>query len=516
MIEHDPSQRIERLSPSLLVVSFAVAAIFLYLRTFLLPATPFIALGDEIIFLLRAMRIVHGQVLYRDFFELVPPGTELLYAAIFRLLGVHVWIVQGWNIVIGMTFCCVITSIASKLFNGPLILLPALLFLVFDFSNALDLTHHWYSTLAVLVAVNLFMGEIHLKRIFAAGLLCGVATLFTQTQGVLAFCAFVMYVVWLGRGEGKDAGTLKRLAVLTLPFGLILSGVCGYYIYKAGMRTVFFDLVIFPLRYMSSGESNSPRSYLQQFPAIHAPADTIRSIPFLFIYAVVPYIYFFGLYRLWRRRNELSRLLRQHLVLLHLVGLAIFLAVASGPRHFRLSTVAPPAILVCVWLVSQQNMGLRITRNLLWSTAAVFAFLFPIYRQTQWHASLNLPIGRTAFSDKTEFQEFQWLAQRTRPSDRFFNQMGLSFYLSLENPTASEFVNYDEYTRPEQVTALVQSLQNHPPHFVVLSPPSPYFVSAQDHSGPFRQYIHENYHLVRTFYFDYPSRYEEIWEIGSK
>jgi len=71
----------------------------------------------------------------------------------------------------------------------------ALLSLVFDFSNALDLTHHWYSTLAALAAVSVLMGGVNLRRIFAAGVLSGISTLFTQTQGGLTFVALIIYPV---------------------------------------------------------------------------------------------------------------------------------------------------------------------------------------------------------------------------------------------------------------------------------------------------------------------------------
>ena len=67
----------------------AGAAALLYLRTFLLSATPVIAHDDQTIFFARAVNFLHGQILYRDFFEFVPPGTDLLYAAGFRLFGVH-------------------------------------------------------------------------------------------------------------------------------------------------------------------------------------------------------------------------------------------------------------------------------------------------------------------------------------------------------------------------------------------------------------------------------------------
>ncbi|HTA86897.1 MAG TPA: hypothetical protein VK729_11555 [Silvibacterium sp.] len=69
----------EQLSRTYLAI--AGAAAFLHLRTFLLPATPVIAHDDQSIFFARAVKILHGQILYRDFFEFVPPGTDLLYAA---------------------------------------------------------------------------------------------------------------------------------------------------------------------------------------------------------------------------------------------------------------------------------------------------------------------------------------------------------------------------------------------------------------------------------------------------
>ena len=514
MEEHSATHAAGHLSRALLGLSVTGALLFLYLRTFLLPATPFVAIGDQVLFFTRALRIMNGQVLYRDFFELVTPGTDFLYALGFRIFGVHAWIMQAFAIALGLALCCVITLIAAKIIRGPLILLPAVLFLVFDFNSALDITHHWYSTLAALAAAGVLMGGPGLKRISAAGALCAIATLFTQTQGALALLALMVYLLWLKPSQAQGPGVLKELAALLLPFLLIVCCVLGYYVHKAGFQTIFFDLVLFPAKYLSSGEVNSPRTYLRQLPPVHSLSDVLLFVPFVFIYALVPYIYLLGFYQLWRKRGVLSSSVRQHLVLLHLLGLALFLAVATGPRFFRLCTVAPPAILICTWIISQQARAFTLVRNLLWVLAVAFALLLPFHRQTQWHATLDLPIGRTAFVDPLELHEFASLAQRTHPADPFFNQPALSLYLALDNPTASEFVNYDEFTRPEQVTAVLQSLRQRPPSFVMMFPQTPDFSSAHDHSGPFRKYVHDNYHLDQTFYLNRHSRYEELWEIG--
>jgi hypothetical protein len=513
MTEPKSPYAVEGLSRPIFALSFAAALIFLYLRTFRLPATPFIGIGDQILFFARGARMAHGQVLYRDFFELVPPGTDLLYAAGFRLFGIHAWVMQAWAIALGLAFCWVITRIAGRILRGALVLLPALLFLVFDFSSGLDLTHHWYSTLAALAAVGVLMGGVGLQRIVGAGALCAIATLFTQTQCGLTFLALAVYLLWRKRCEAQEPSILKQVAALVLPFALILSCVLGYYVHKAGFRTIFFDLFVFPTKFLS-GEVNSPRTYLRQLPPVHKPADLVHLIPFVFIYALVPYIYLLGLYQLWRKREVLPVALRQHLLLLHLAGIALFLAVANGPRFFRLCTVAPPAILICVWLISQPTPKIRCARLLLWLVAAAFALLLPLNRQTQWHATLNLPIGRTAFSEPLVFREFQWLAQRTRPGEPFFNSPALALYLGLDNPTASEFVNFDDFSRPEQVAAVIQSLQRHPPRFIVMYPEATNPSNVHDHSAPFRRYIHENYHLAQTFSLNQNGRYEELWEMG--
>ena len=513
MRESKPADNVSRFTYA---VAFVGALIFLYLRTFLLPVTPLVAHGDQVLFFVRGLRMAHGQVLYRDFFELVTPGTDFLYASTFRIFGVHAWIMQAWCIALGMALACVITRIASRMFYGPMVLVPGLLFLVLNFDIAADPTHHWYSTLFTLAAVSVLMGGAGLWRIFIAGALCGVATLFTQTQGALVFVAVSIYLLWLRRYEGEGPSMLTRLAALGAPFALIVGSALGYYVHAAGFRTLFFDLVVFPLRFLSSGDVNSPRTYLRQLPPVHRFGDVVRLIPFVFIYILVPYVYFFGLYELWRRREETSATLPRHVVLLHLVGLGLFLAVASGPRFYRLSTVAPPAILICVWILSQRTPARGIVLKLLCFVAAFFAFLLPVYRQIQPHVTLNLPVGRTAFIDIQEAREFEWLAERTQPSELFFNQSGIALYLSLDNPTASEFVNDDDFTRPEQVAAVVQALRAHPPHFIALSSERKMPLDVHDHSAPFRRYVHDNYRLIQAFPLGNNSRSEELWEFEGR
>jgi hypothetical protein len=490
----------------------AGAGVFLYLRTFLLPATPFAAIDDQSLFFARAVRILHGQIPYRDFFEIVTPGTDLIYAAGFRLFGVHAWVMPIWTIATGLAFTLLITYIAAQIVQGSSVWLPALLFLVFDFNSALDLTHQWFSTFAALAIVAVLMGGLSGRRIFLTGLLCAVAILFTQTKGTLVFVGAALYLVGVTKPRGTHLA--GRLALFILPVVFVVTCALGYYVYKAGLHAVLFDLVIFPSRFMPLSEANTPRTYIRQlaqFLNFRRPSEIAFLIPVFFIYALVPYVYVAGLYQLRRRRAELSNTLRRDLLLLHVVGLGLFLAIANGPRHFRLCTVAPPAILIFVWLLTLPIPALGTIRKLSWVLAACYLILLPVYRQVQWHGALDLPIGRTAFTDRAQLQRFQWMAEHTHPSDGFFNDSALILYLSLHNPTQTEFITYDETTRPEQIAAVLEALRRDPPAYISLLPVLPGPAVAGDHAAPFRRFVYDHYSLANVFSRKQSQYEQQFW-----
>ena len=177
-----------------------------------MPATPFAATDDQSLFFARAVRIVQGQVPYRDFFEIVTPGTDLIYAVGFRLFGVHAWVMPMWTIATGLAFSLLITYIAAQIVHGPSVWLPALLFLVFDFNSALDLTHQWFSTFAALAMVAVLMGGLSGRRIFSAGLLCARGDSFHADERYAGCCGRCRLFCW----GHKAAGHPSRQAACAL------------------------------------------------------------------------------------------------------------------------------------------------------------------------------------------------------------------------------------------------------------------------------------------------------------
>jgi hypothetical protein len=340
--------KVERNHRSFFVISLLFALVFLYLRTFLLPATPFVAFGDEIHYFLHAVRMLHGEAPYRDFFTFVFPGTDLLYYTVFRITGVHQWVAQGLIVTLGLLLTCAVTWVSSSILRGRLALLPALLFLVFDFTGTLDATHHWWSTLSLLTATGLLAGKRNRHSIVLAGALCGIATLFTQTEGGLGLAAIVLYLLTTHRGDEERAGVLREVALLVIPFVAIVGCVIGYFASQVGLRTILYWTIYFPLAYFSTIPAHTPGAYFLQMPHLDRPRNLLSSLPYLFIHLVVPLSYIFCLVRLIRRRSEIEVLLWDRVFLITLVGFATFLSVANAATFLRLCVIAPPALILTV------------------------------------------------------------------------------------------------------------------------------------------------------------------------
>jgi hypothetical protein len=206
---------------------FAAATLtFLYLRTFTLGAIPLIVSLDETLYFEHGIRILHGQVPFRDYFTYVMPGADLLYAGVFGLLGVHAWLAQAFVIFLGASIAGLLVWISSHVLKGPLLFLPALLFLVLDFDITKDATHHWYCTLLVLAAVGVLLGGRTLARVGCAGILCGLGAIFTQSQGLLSLIAIAVFLIWTREQKSRVA---PQLVSLILPFAIIVGSVLAYY-----------------------------------------------------------------------------------------------------------------------------------------------------------------------------------------------------------------------------------------------------------------------------------------------
>ncbi len=476
-----------------------LAAAFLYLDLFVGRATPIAGTDlDEGFYLHNATRMLHGQMIYRDFFQFTPPGTELVYLSLLKLFGVHAWIPNATLVVLGMSITWLCIFISREILTGMTIYLPAVFFLVLSFHPAMDGSHHWFSILAVMAAVALILEERSLTRLAGAGALCALASFFTQTRGVETVVAIALFLSWEHRKKPRDDGTvLKAEAVLAAVFAAVTVALNLYFIWQAGLKRYLWCTFTFVVKYYpAESELNS-----FQISMLHPPwLNHWRFVPepgWLIIHAVIPFIYLLFFAYCWRQSRKMPAHPWDKLMLLSLVGFFLFLGVAPAPVSWRMCIVSLPGLIVLVWFLSSPGKMRTISRWALSLGCLVAMVIIPWHQQTRWSASLETPTGPAAFFDPASYAEYKWLDLHTHPSDPFFDCSGRSYFLmGLRSPARVSFLSGTDYMRPEQVQDLVANLEgNHVP-VVLWCHDLNTSIRSDDHLGPLRDYLRAHYHAA--------------------
>jgi hypothetical protein len=469
-----------------------------YLQQFVAPAVPLAPWGDQVMWLQNGIRILGGQLPYRDYFQLTTPGCDLFYAALVGIFGARAWIPDLTMAVLGAGVVLVITLISRRVLTGAAVFLPALLFLGFALPSSLYATHHWFSTLGVLAAVLVLLDRVDIKRAALAGTFCGIAGCFTQTKAAIAAVAVIAFLFFRSDARhGASRRAWRECAAFCAAFAVVLLAVNAYFIRAAGFSNFLFWTVVFPVRYFSAAKPfNTLHAYGMNFGR---EMGITHIAGFLFVHAVVPLIfviYFMSL--LWRKVSPPNR---EQLLLIAFTGSALFLAIAPAPSPLRIFTVAPLALVLLVCMATEFSIG-RAAIGAAAAAAALLAIFIPLRFQAHWHGFLNTPTGRVAVIDRNRFDEMTWAAKNTYAGEFFYGNPPICFTLGLQNPTPLNFTTPDDFTRPSHVAGLVQQLDAHRVPLLLLLPGG-YLPRANDdatdHMQPFRDYLFKNYALEKRF-----------------
>jgi hypothetical protein len=486
--------------PGLVLLALLAGGIFLYLQLFILPATPRAAVGDQSIYLHSAARMDAGQLIYRDYDAFTLPGTDVLYAVLFRLFGVKAWIPQVMLLFVGVMSSWLSVKICAKIMSGSAVFLPGLLFLTLPYTSYLDATHHLYSALAATSALAVAIEGRTTARLAWAGALWGLGTCFTQSL-VLGPLVMALFLVWEHcRRKGPRTALFKKEGSLLASYAATVAAFNSYFVWKVGPKQFVYYTVTFIARYFSSYEIGTWKTYMLGWPSTHNWANWPDLIGWPVIHLLIPLVYLLFFVRYWREWRLRPQEPWEPLMLLNVTGLCLFLTIASAPAWNRLYTVSLPALIMLIWFL---NSPFRLERALLrssWAIVFILAIGRPIVTQTRWKALLDLPTGRTAFLDPALYQETKWLQERTHPTEYFFGDQLLCFVLELQNPSRVAYVTPFGFTRPEEIRNVIQTLELHKVRFVSWYPGLDDPADAEGNNlGPLRSYLQSHYHVAERF-----------------
>ena len=493
---------------------FLLGLVYLYLVLFIPPWIPrYVGFADGQLFLSEATRILHGQVIYRDFFDLNFPGLPIFYASLIRMFGPRAWIANASLVCLGIGFLWTSTVISKRLVNGATVFLPGLLFLCIPFHNYLDASHHWYSTLLIMVAAAVLIKRFSYTRLALAGGLSGLAAMFSQNEGPVAVFGLAAFV-WIQAGSDGSSKRDRLLleGCLLLSFAMILGACAVYFIIEAGPERFFNSTVLFPLKYWAAtNDPNSWSDYAVMFIIYMLSHGYFLILRPVIITILIPWIYIPAIVLYKRRSPDAACSQWRVILLLSAVGVSLFASVANAADITRLCAVSLPGFIILVWLADRGKWG-RKAMPLLWAFTIVIMLKDISTAQKSRMYRVETPSGSVALYSADREPYFRWLGRHTSPGQYVFDAASSDVYFlfGLENPTEVWWLTSCDFTRPEQVSSVLRSLQDHQVRFILWDSEIDTTVvdclPATDHIQPIRDYLHRHYRKIETFQDD------TIWE----
>jgi hypothetical protein len=494
--------------PLFAALAFAVCC----LRSFVLPHTPLLLWGDQLGYATKGARILGGELPYRDFFEFVTPGTELVFAGLFRILGVSLWLPNLLMALLAAMATAWVARASRDVVRAGFAWLPAMLMVGFVLYGSMDATHHWFSTLAVMGAISALWKGISTKTVALAGAMCGLAASFTQTKGAAVTVGFVAYLAWRSMREGWARSEMWRRCLLLCVAALsVFAVVNGPFVMAAGAGQWARDAIAFPVRYAGAVSANNLTG---TWPEFARRAGFLKWIVFPAMYAGVPtaYLWFFfaGNRRGGEDQDASQDASRERLMLLAVAGVAMLAAILPGLSIRRISTVSPPALILLAWLLSERGRWMACLGKALGVVSLCIALAQIVAVQMRAHFAIDLPAGRVAILEPENYELYRWMGEHAHPGQWYFGLAPLILPLELRPAAPVDSVEPNAFTRPEQVSAVIGALENKRVPLIVLrregSMPRPEG-SAGDSSGPFFDYLSRHYRRIQAF-----STGDEAWE----
>ncbi|MGH3640954.1 MAG: hypothetical protein ACRDUX_18195 [Mycobacterium sp.] len=427
---------------------------------------------DEPHMLHEAKRVLAGEVMYRDVFDLTTPGWQYLMAALFWLFGTTLRTARMATAVMhGLT--TVLVSIACRRLGvrRPLAWAAGLAYLVVAQPALPVASYHWLGTsLSVLLLVMCIEMRGRAGWIFAAGVVVGLLVAVHQQRGLSLGVGVALIVAadaWLSRRAGASRGWAPLVCqvmilvagtlLVVVPVGLVL-------VTRAGIEPVWHAVVVFPLfNYRAANRIRwggwlfgTPPATI--FPRLltYAPAVLVPSVGFLVAR--------------WRRAGDVGSL-RLAIVLTSFAVFSI-LSIAYYPDLIHIALIVPVFLVVLAggleWTLSA--LPERLDRLVGWTASVAIAVA------CAWQLDRNLPRPATWFVSTYDsafgpiqmngrtaqlYGQLDALLQHV-PSRTFFRYpFSQETYLILgaHNPTRFEFIlsRYHSREHKEEVIAALRA-----------------------------------------------------------
>jgi hypothetical protein len=222
-------------------VVFALAALFLYLIHFREGVFVWrLSQQDSATWIDEALLTLQGELIYRDFFEMMPPGIVYVNAFFLWLLGPTTTTVGVIVIVLGALGALATYAVSAAVLSSYWRYVPAAIFAGLTYPSYTPGNHKWPTIILCLVGILAVVKTRSRLRCGISGIAHGGAVLCTQDFGAGAAIGMAA-ALWLLR-ERKDG---SDPVVFVVACGLTVVITLGGFAAAAGFATVWYDVVGF-------------------------------------------------------------------------------------------------------------------------------------------------------------------------------------------------------------------------------------------------------------------------------
>jgi hypothetical protein len=462
---------------------------------------------DEGLFLYEAKRILDGDVIYRDFFEIITPASLYVMAFLFELFGTDMVTARTAMAVLhGLIAVAMYAICRESKIRRPIAVVAALAHAAVCYPALSIASPHWMGTFVTLLALWIALRHplTSARRSLLFGAALGLLVSVQQQKGAVLAVGGALVVVADGfllaaAGTAARATIAALLAYAAGALAIVLPLVIAL-LWFAGFGPVYAALIHFPFVYYPQFHTEITWGYYVSFvPQLYVYPRLIKYLP-----AAVPLAVPRLVHRWWRGE---TRELRPLLVLTLLAAFTI-LSVAYNANYTHLAITAPVWLLVVAETLESAWRALERRSPVFRPFGAVVCIALLLIlglrlqqnrdaRRELFRYSHDTAFGRVDAMSVDEMAVVEALRGllRDSPSKEMFclpNCAGLYLLAGGTNPTPYQLL-LQNYSAPEHWTRTIEILERRQVPFVVLVR---LFIRVR--SDPVAQYVAEHYERVKV------------------
>lgn len=479
------------------LVLAAASATYLMLRRWPLGSS------DEAYYFYHAVRMLQGDVLYRDVSELTTPFLIDLLALAFHLFGATITIGRAVGSAVQALLTVTIYSGARAVGASPaLAVAAALVQLAIAQPTWPYTTPHWLAVLLVCVLLLIGLDRQRARAsgwIVVQGLVLGLLIATRQHAGLAIGAGIGLLTVADAIGDrvwGRAPGLLLGRRLLTLAVATLAGAslVLGPHVIQAGVGPMISQLVVHPLTgYRALNQATWGAKFLYDLQPFTWPV-LIKYLPATVAVAALRAA------AAWLRPSD--RRTAETLLVLAVFGACAIAFTMSFPDIVHIAMIMPVVLIISAELLAsalrlagQWKRSVEIVLGL----ALVVACMAQLQRNytgalVQYPILHDTPFGRLPFATPGDVANVEWVKGAVEQSpgrDLLCYPTWSAMYLmtGTHNPTRHEFA-VPKYQSDEEIQGLIETLERKRTRHVLLLQP---FIRPND---PVAAYVALHYHCT--------------------